>query len=255
MWLYNALSGYHQLAVALASQEKLAFQGPNAIKWTYTVMPFGPTNGPATFVNFIYDVVSQWKSLGRTHAIDIGDDINTRIIINDIVSQGKDLSTSLLYMECQLQVCMANSLSLSLKKSFIFPKNFEFVGNNVCPKRNRPAQFKHWLLETWPIPEIVCDVARFIGFAQFYSKYIHHFELRVTPLWELTIKREYTNPVAGIWTDACQRSFNDIWEAIISDLFFITITTALSSFALISHLKVLVMLFASLVPTKHQRWP
>ena len=102
MWLYDAPSGYHQLAVALASQEKLAFQGPDAIKWTYTVMPFGPTNGPATFVNFVYDVDSQWTSLARTHAINISNDTNTRIIINDIVSHGKDLSTSLLYMECQL---------------------------------------------------------------------------------------------------------------------------------------------------------
>ena len=59
MWMFDAPSGYHQLAVALASQEKLAFQGPDAIKWSYTVMPFGPTNGPATFVNFIKDVDSQ----------------------------------------------------------------------------------------------------------------------------------------------------------------------------------------------------
>jgi hypothetical protein len=63
MWLYDTISGYHQLAVALASQEKLAFQGPDAFKWTYTVMPFGPSNGPATFVHFIYDVDRQWKSL------------------------------------------------------------------------------------------------------------------------------------------------------------------------------------------------
>ncbi len=31
-WLWDAPMGYHQLAVALASQEKLAFQGPDAIK-------------------------------------------------------------------------------------------------------------------------------------------------------------------------------------------------------------------------------
>jgi hypothetical protein len=102
MWLYNTPSGYHQLAVALTIQEKIAFQGPDAIKWMYTVMPFGPTNGPATFVNFFYDVDSQWKSLAQTHAINISNDTNTRIIINVIVSHGKDLSTSLLYMECQL---------------------------------------------------------------------------------------------------------------------------------------------------------
>ena len=77
MWLFDAPSGYHQLAVALASQEKLAFQGPDTIKWTYTVMPFGPTNGPAAFINFIYDVDSQWKSLARTMGIEINDDTNT----------------------------------------------------------------------------------------------------------------------------------------------------------------------------------
>jgi hypothetical protein len=64
-WLFDAPMGYHQLAVALASQEKLAFQGPDAIKWTYQVMPFGPTNGPATFINFTHSVDSQWKVLAE----------------------------------------------------------------------------------------------------------------------------------------------------------------------------------------------
>ncbi len=206
MWLYNAPPGYHQLAVALASQEKLAFQAPDAIKWTYTVMPFDPV----TFVSLLYNVDSQWKALTRTKAIDIGIDTNTRIIIKDIVSHGKDIQTCLLYMECQLRVCMAYHLSLSLKKSYIFPKHFKFIGNDVCPKGNRPAQSKHQLLETWPQAKIVHDVATFIGFAQFYCKYTHHFELQVTPLWALTIKRKYTNPVADIVTDACQQPFDNI---------------------------------------------
>jgi hypothetical protein len=60
-WLFDAPMGYHQLAIALASPEKLAFQGLDAIKWTYRVMPFGPTNNPATFIQFIHDVDSQWK--------------------------------------------------------------------------------------------------------------------------------------------------------------------------------------------------
>ncbi len=33
-WLFDAPMGYHQLAVALAGQEKLAFQGLDDIKWT-----------------------------------------------------------------------------------------------------------------------------------------------------------------------------------------------------------------------------
>jgi hypothetical protein len=63
----------------------------------------------------------------------------------------------------------------------------------------------------------VRDVAKFIGFAQFYSKYIHHFELRILPLCELTVRRENIDPVAAIWSVACQRAFDDIREAILSD--------------------------------------
>ncbi len=85
-WLWDAPIGYHQLAVALASQEKLAFQGPNAIKWTYTVMPFSPTNRPVTFITFIHDINSQWKAMAQQKGLIIDDDTNTKIIVNDIFS-------------------------------------------------------------------------------------------------------------------------------------------------------------------------
>jgi hypothetical protein len=52
VWMFDAPMGYHQLAVASDSQEKLAFQGVNAIKWTYNVMPFGPTNGASYLCQF-----------------------------------------------------------------------------------------------------------------------------------------------------------------------------------------------------------
>jgi hypothetical protein len=89
LWLFDAPSGYHQLAIALASQEKLAFQGPDVIKWTYIVMSFGPTNSPATFINFIYDVNSQWKALASSYGVTINKETNTRIIVDDILSHAK----------------------------------------------------------------------------------------------------------------------------------------------------------------------
>jgi hypothetical protein len=71
---------------------------------------------------------------------------------------------------------------LSLLKSHMFPKLFEFVGIDVCLDGNRPAMSKHQLLEHWPQPEIVNDVAKIVGFAQFYSKFIPQFELQIVPL-------------------------------------------------------------------------
>jgi hypothetical protein len=62
-WLFDAPTGYHQLAISPESQEKLAFQGTDANKWTYTAMPFGPTNGPTTFIQMIHNLNSAWKDL------------------------------------------------------------------------------------------------------------------------------------------------------------------------------------------------
>jgi hypothetical protein len=50
-WLLDAPQGFHQIGVDKASQEKLAFAGPYTRKYTYKVMPFGPVNGPVTFVH------------------------------------------------------------------------------------------------------------------------------------------------------------------------------------------------------------
>jgi hypothetical protein len=213
--MFDAPMGYHQLAFALASQEKLAFQGVDTIKWTYAIMPFGPTNGPATFINFIHDINSFWKELSQEHGVPIDDDTNTKIIVDDIVSWAELLEFTLTHMECQLKIYQAYHLSLSLHKSNIFPSRFEFVGINVCTNGNPPNQSKQ-LLMRWPAPKTVHNVAKFIGFAQFYSHFIHNFELHIAPLRKIT-KQEYTNPVTQYWSDAAQNSLDAMKNAILAN--------------------------------------
>ncbi len=58
----------------------------------------------------------------------------------------------------------------------------EFVGIHVTDNGNCPAKSKHNLLWTWPLPETVCDVASFVCFCLFYSKWIPNFEIRALPL-------------------------------------------------------------------------
>jgi hypothetical protein len=130
----------------------------------YNVMPFGPINGPPTFIAFIHDLDSTWKDLAPKHGIVIDKDTNTNIIVDDIFSYAKTLTLALTYMECQLKVAQLQKLLLSLKKSSIFPKRVEFVSINVCPDGNRPAMSKHQLLTHWPTPVVVCDVAKFVSF-------------------------------------------------------------------------------------------
>ncbi len=120
MWMFDVPMGYHQLAVEKSSQEKLAFQGVDAIKWTYTIMPFGPTNGLATIINFIHDIDSVWKEEAQRQGVSINNDTNMKIIVNDIVSLADHICHALTYMRCQLKVCQAYNLSLNLHKSSFF---------------------------------------------------------------------------------------------------------------------------------------
>ena len=188
LWLFDAPSGYHQIAVALDSQAKLAFAGPDATKWTYNVMPFGPINGPSTFIAFIHDMDATWKDLTRSCGLTIDKDLNTNVILEDILSWAATLKKALLYMECQLRVSQSQNLSLSLRKSFIFPQPVEFVGVDVCADGNRPVQSKHNLLHHWRMPELVCDVAKFVGFMQFYSRFIPNFEVHITTMCTIMLQ-------------------------------------------------------------------
>ena len=114
-------------------------------------------------------------------------------------------------------MCQAYRLSLNLLKSHFFPQRFEFVGIDVSPDGNRPANSKHGLLtSSWPAPEFVRDVAKFVSFAQLYSHFIHHFELRISPLREIC-RNEYTELAAPFWTDAAQDAFDEMRRSIISD--------------------------------------
>ncbi len=109
MWMWDALQGYHQIKVEEEYQDKLAFAGPNATKWTYNVMLLGPVNGPATFIAFIHDIDSTWKDLACLHGVVIDKDTNTKIIMEDIVSWAKTYAYAMMYMECPLKICQSQN--------------------------------------------------------------------------------------------------------------------------------------------------
>jgi hypothetical protein len=214
--MWDTPQGYHQICVAKESQEKLAFTGPNATKWTYNVMPFSPVNGPSTFIAFIHDMDRTWKDLACSLGLAINKNMNTTITVDDIVSWADQATAALLYMECQLRVCLSQNLLLSLKKSHIFPKRFEFVGVDVSPDGNCPVMSKHSLLHHWPAPELVRDIAKFMGFAQFYSRFIPHFEQHIGAL-RAVMMNKYTDPDGPYWSPDAKVAFLDISSVLSSN--------------------------------------
>lgn len=216
LWFMDAIHGHHQIRVDEHTREKLAFAGPDAIKWTYNVMPFGPVNGPSIFIGFMHDMQSRWNEVAAAEGIDTTADVGDRLIVDDILSYARSWVLAITYLECQLRVCRAQNLSLSLNKCHFFPKRAEYVGIDIDIDGNRPAQSKHQLLQAWPTPEIVRDVASFVGFAIFYSLFIPLFEVRIARLREI-MKFEYTESVGRHWDNRAKPEWDDIRHAILSD--------------------------------------
>ena len=214
-WLMDAISGYNQISVAKSSQPKLAFAGPSCSKYTYLVIPFGPVNGPVIFIVFIHDLDSTWKALALKRGIPIDGKTNTKIIVDDIFSWAPTFEVAIEYLKCQLDICMSQNLSLSLKKCLFFPTRLEFVGTDVCEDGNRPAQSKHQLLQNWPPFTCARDVASFLGFVNFYSRFIPYFEQRAAPLRALA-KMELDTKITSL-TDEQEHAEVDLKEAILSD--------------------------------------
>jgi hypothetical protein len=73
---------------------------------------------------------------------------------------------------------------------------------------------KHKVLKHWPILEYVQDVASFVGFLQFYSKFIPHFEVHVDPLRRI-MQQDYTELVGDMGTSDARGTFNDLRNSIL----------------------------------------
>ena len=157
-----------------------------------------------------------WKGLATTRGIVIDARTGTRIIVDDIFSWAPTFEAFIKYLTCQLQVCLSQNLSLSLKKCLFCPERMEFVGHDVCTDGNRPAQSKHSLLKSWPVFRIARDVSSFLGFLNFYGTYIPWFEERAAPLRELS-KLDMQSNIEHLMKEEHFKARHDLIMAILSD--------------------------------------
>ena len=93
----------------------------------------------------------------------------------------------------------------------------EFVGVDSCLDNNRPAMFKSELYKHWPPFLVARDVASFLGFMNFYGKFIQYFEHRTAPLRDIA-ELEMTAYIFELLTPAHAAAQKDLIGALTSDL-------------------------------------
>jgi len=133
----------------------------------------------------MYTLRSLWNDSIRAQGIPVDENNNSRIIIDDTFVFSESFRGHMLMLRSIATICRAFRLSLKLEKCIFLPNVVQFVGVNVSIQGNRPAATKMEMLQQWPTPTTVRDVASFIGFVLFYSRWIPYFEIRASRLREL----------------------------------------------------------------------
>jgi hypothetical protein len=165
----------------------------------YTVMPFGLTNAPAVFQHMANDVFRDFL------------DIFLIIYLDDLLIYSKTQEEHNIHVRKVLERLRKYGLYAKLEKCSFDSEQVEFLGYTISSKGifMDPAKVKT-ILE-WQPPRSVRDVQCFLGFANFYRKFIWNYSKIVLPLTQLTKKDQ-----AFIWTNEADTAFTQLKKAFTS---------------------------------------
>ena len=246
----DARQGYHQIAVKKEDREKLAFFAPDDKKYTYRVMPFGPTNAPAYYTFMMRGFQEEWtilfiikvRELAATNPairVDQNDTIfwsdeevvygaifdvtkeekvvhGSRSIIDDILLWCNIQSLLIVLLECVCEIFLKYRVSFRLDKCEFFMDRVEYVGHDITAEGNCPAKSKFNLVEDWKLPDSGESLHSFIGLINFYHRYIPYFEMKIKPLRRLEkVYRRSHIPLLA-WTEETIRLFHQCKEDMTS---------------------------------------
>jgi hypothetical protein len=190
----DLVSGYWQVEVHPQDKAKTAFTTPEGL-FEFNVMPFGLCNGPATFQRLMDAVLAglQW----------------TTCVV--YIDDGKSFTDHLYNISCVLAHLRQANLKLQPTKCVFARKRIPFLGFIISSEGIATDPSKIEKVATWPTPTCRRDVQQFLGFANYYRRFIRNFSDVAKPLHRLT---EKVNTFA--WSESCQLAFDELRRRLTS---------------------------------------
>ncbi|KAJ1128271.1 hypothetical protein NDU88_006650 [Pleurodeles waltl] len=186
---------YHLVRMREGDEWKTAFKTKYGL-FEYTVMPFGLCNAPAAFQFFLNDVL-------REHL-----DIFAIVYINDILIYSDNENEHVQHVKKILAALRKHHLYCKLTKCEFHVTTVEFLGVILTPQGMVMAEKKVKAVSEWPIPKTDRDVQCFLGFANFYQRFISHFSQTVAPITKLQRKKE-----KFVWSPEADQAFSTLKKA------------------------------------------
>ena len=185
--------GYNNVRIRDGDQWKAAFKTNRGL-FEPTVMFFGLCNSPATFQAMMDDIFSDMI----TECIII-------VYMDDIFLFAADETTLTNNTKKVLARLQENDLYLKPTKCEFNKTKVEYLGMVIEEGKISMDPGKLKGIREWPIPATVKQVRGFLGFGNFYRRFIWHFSELAKPLNDLLKKDQKFG-----WTDDCQQAFEEL---------------------------------------------
>jgi hypothetical protein len=164
---------YHFIQIAVGDEWKTAFRTRyGSFEWL--VMPFGLTNVPGGFQRFLNGIFSDLL------------DVYVIIYLDNILIFTGNKDNHFRHVSKVLKRLRKHRLYANGKKCDFHSKSVDYLGHMIGPNGLQMDPAKVKVIQDWPEPRKVKDIQSFLGFANFYRRYIYNYSDIVVPLTHLT---------------------------------------------------------------------
>ena len=185
-------NAFNLIRIKEGDEWKTAFRTPLGL-FEYLVMPFGLTNAPATFQALIQDTLRDFL------------DIFCVVYLDDILIFSRSQTEHDLHVQQILSRLKGANLFVNAEKCEFDKNQVHYLGYLLGADGIRMDPKKLDTITDWPEPRSVKDIQSFLGFTNFYRRFIDHYAEIVLPLNRLTRK-----DTSFIFSDSCRSAFNKL---------------------------------------------
>lgn len=185
--------GYNNVRMADGHQWKAAFKTNRGL-FEPLVMFFGLCNSPATFQAMMDSILKD--PLHKSWII---------VYMDDILIFAKNKEDLTKYTNEVLKILDQHDLFLKTEKCLFYQREIEFLGLRVSEGKVSMDPVKLSGIRDWPIPTSTKGLRSFLGFGNFYRKFIRNYSQIAGPLNDLLRKG-----IPFSWNENAQKAFDEL---------------------------------------------
>ncbi len=165
-------SAYNLIRIRKGDEWKTAFVTPTG-HYEYRVMLYGLVNAPSIFQGFMHEVLREFL-----HRFVI-------VYIDDILIYSRSLAEHRQHVAEVLQQLRRFHLYLKAEKCTFHQPTVHFLGYIINSGGIRMDEGKVEAISSWPLPTTIKELQRFLGFSNFYRRFIANYSTITSPLTDL----------------------------------------------------------------------